>query len=376
MEGVEADRLDVEILKRFPLLLPMNEGCTEYKGFLKILDEDFFVHFSVGDIQNSETYSISGDWDLQQLVMSSGKNFDELFSKCKSPSHFLMEFCNLLEIVLQSRRKNHTFDPTPDVFSRIMADVERCGWENLEEVSASGDEIHLKHVDRRKKTHLLKLRFSETFPIDEPRVECDLPAPFEFHWNNEQTLRAVYNKFKAEVERLQEFWETMDDLDANCWVLDPVNARHSDCYRRIALGKNVSVAVVVNPKTPKVLPKLEFCGPHNVVSAHEESVEANSTKWNCGESMSANLMLLLGMELPSRNCVDPPEDVDCTCGICYSYFLEGHIPDTLCQNSHCSKPFHQACLAEWMRSLPSIRQNFDMFFGECPYCSEPMSCRI
>ncbi|KAH9380237.1 hypothetical protein HPB48_022148 [Haemaphysalis longicornis] len=128
----------------------------------------------------------------------------------------------------------------------------------------------------------------------------------------EQTLKAVYNKFKAEVDRLQEFWETMDDLDANCWVLDPVNARHSDCYRRLALG----------------------------------------------------------MELPSRNCADPPEDVDCTCGICYSYFLEGHIPDTLCQNTHCSKPFHQACLAEWMRSLPSIRQNFDMFFGECPYCSE------
>uniref|UniRef100_A0A6M2CQ16 Putative e3 ubiquitin protein ligase fancl ovary overexpressed n=1 Tax=Rhipicephalus microplus TaxID=6941 RepID=A0A6M2CQ16_RHIMP len=168
----------------------------------------------------------------------------------------------------------------------------------------------------------------------------------------------------------------MDDLDSNCWVLDPASPRHSDCYRRIALGNNVSVAVVLQPRTPKGFPRLEFCGPHKAVSAQEEAVEKNKCKWDSSNTISANLSSLLGMELPSRSSAQPPEDVDCACGICYSYLLDGHIPDKLCQSSRCSKPFHQSCLVEWMRSLPSVRQNFNMFFGECPYCSEPMSCKM
>ncbi|XP_077493577.1 E3 ubiquitin-protein ligase Fancl [Amblyomma americanum] len=376
MDGVECDRLDSEILKRFPLLLPMNDSCTEYKGFLKILDEDFFVHLSVGDVHNPDTYCLSGDWDLQQIIISSGKNFDELFSKCKSASHFLMEFCNLMEMVLQSRKKHRTFDPAPEVFSRIMADLEQCGWENLEHLSTSGDEIHLKHIDQKKRKHLLKIRFSEAFPVEEPMVESDLPVPLEFYWNSDQALKAVYDKFKEEVEKFQDFWAVMDDLDSNSWVLDPTSPRHCDCYRRVALGNNVSVAVVVQPRAPRMFPRLEFCGPHRPVSAHEESVEENKSKWNCSELITTNLASLLGMELPSKLCAEPPEDVDCACGICYSYLLEGHIPDKLCQNSRCNKPFHQSCLAEWMRSLPTVRQNFNMFFGECPYCSEPMSCKM
>ncbi|XP_037580498.1 E3 ubiquitin-protein ligase FANCL-like [Dermacentor silvarum] len=376
LDGAETDRVDSEILKRFPLLLPLNESCTEYKGFLKILDEDFFVHLSIGDVHNPDTYCLSGDWDLQQLMISSGKNFDELFSKCKSASHFLMEFCNMMEIVLQSRKRCRTFDPAPEIFSRIMADVEHCGWENLEHINMSGDEIHLKYIDQSKRKHVLKIHFSEAFPVDEPMVEPDLPIQLEFYWNSDGTLKQIYEKFKEEIERLQEFWAAMDDLDSNCWVLDPASPRHSDCYRRIALGKNVSVAIVVQPRSPKAFPRLEFCGPHRAVSAHEEAVEQNKCKWDSNGLISANLASLLSMELPSRSCAQPPEDVDCACGICYSYLLEGHIPDKLCQSSRCNKPFHQSCLAEWMRSLPSVRQNFNMFFGECPYCSEPMSCKM
>ncbi|KAL3204912.1 hypothetical protein MRX96_041050 [Rhipicephalus microplus] len=96
MDGVESDRLDSEIFKRFPLLLPDERKLHR--------DEDFFVHLSIGDVHNPDTYCLSGDWDLQQLILSSGKSFDELFSKCKSASHFLMEFCNLMEIVLRSRK--------------------------------------------------------------------------------------------------------------------------------------------------------------------------------------------------------------------------------------------------------------------------------
>ena len=39
----------------------------------------------------------------------------------------------------------------------------------------------------------------------------------------------------------------------------------------------------------------------------------------------------------------------------------------------CAKPFHQACLAEWLQALPSTQQSFNRLFGECVYCSKPIS---
>lgn len=34
------------------------------------------------------------------------------------------------------------------------------------------------------------------------------------------------------------------------------------------------------------------------------------------------------------------------CGICYSYQLDGAIPDQVCDNPQCAQPFHQICLYE------------------------------
>lgn len=42
----------------------------------------------------------------------------------------------------------------------------------------------------------------------------------------------------------------------------------------------------------------------------------------------------------------PLQDVDCACGICYSFLLDGAVPEKMCQNSRCSRPFHHGCLSE------------------------------
>ena len=34
------------------------------------------------------------------------------------------------------------------------------------------------------------------------------------------------------------------------------------------------------------------------------------------------------------------------CGICYSYQLEGEIPEKICEDSRCAQPFHSSCLIE------------------------------
>jgi len=49
------------------------------------------------------------------------------------------------------------------------------------------------------------------------------------------------------------------------------------------------------------------------------------------------------------------------------------IPDQICENANCGKTFHYTCLLEWMQSTPQKRQSFNTLFGDCPYCSSPIS---
>ncbi|KAG0428715.1 hypothetical protein HPB47_024306 [Ixodes persulcatus] len=310
------------------------------------------------------------------------------------------------ELTLKAQGEPEKFQRSPEILTRILGDLEHCGWHNLGHLSVAGDEIQLNYVDSRKQKHWLKVHLS---PEEAPTYDTDLPVAFEFQWHKGQTLAAVFEAFARQADRLVPFWEAMADLDVHCWVLDPSCPRAGDTYRRIALGKNVSVMVVIDPHTPMTLPRLEFTGPEAEVSLHEKALQDNADRWHSpvrlhfgkaavmpkgqpgssrseapaplswqsfdyprrdpSASISANLSALLGFKMPSRENATS-EEVDCACGICYSFLLDGAVPDKLCQNSRCSRPFHQSCLSEWMRSLPMVRQNFNMFFGECPYCSE------
>jgi hypothetical protein len=35
---------------------------------------------------------------------------------------------------------------------------------------------------------------------------------------------------------------------------------------------------------------------------------------------------------------------------------EGLVPDRVCDNGSCGRPFHSACLVEWLRAIPTTRQ--------------------
>ena len=64
------------------------------------------------------------------------------------------------------------------------------------------------------------------------------------------------------------------------------------------------------------------------------------------------------------------------CAMCYSYKLDGKIPDETCDNPSCARPFHRACLHEWFRGLTDTRQSFGKLFGRCPYCETDLSVKI
>lgn len=64
------------------------------------------------------------------------------------------------------------------------------------------------------------------------------------------------------------------------------------------------------------------------------------------------------MALPTPASVVDAADVSADCAICYAYLLPhptapatnpGSTPDVHCSNAACCKPFHAACLAEWLQ---------------------------
>ena len=50
------------------------------------------------------------------------------------------------------------------------------------------------------------------------------------------------------------------------------------------------------------------------------------------------------------------------------------LPDTSCES--CGQHFHAQCIGEWLQALPSSRRSFNVIFGNCPYCTAPISVNL
>uniref|UniRef100_A0A671KRF4 FA complementation group L n=1 Tax=Sinocyclocheilus anshuiensis TaxID=1608454 RepID=A0A671KRF4_9TELE len=153
------------------------------------------------------------------------------------------------------------------------------------------------------------------------------------------------------VEALSEFWSVLDEIDEQTWVLEPEKPTKADSMRRIAIGNNVSIKVQIDPRHPKMLPECCLLG-----AEHGRNPDC---------SVLQNMK-----DLISFCCCVLKKSFSVECGICYSYRLESAIPDQVCNDPRCGQPFHQVCLYEWLRGLPTSRQSFNIVFGECPYCSK------
>ncbi|KAI2657833.1 E3 ubiquitin-protein ligase FANCL [Labeo rohita] len=112
-----------------------------------------------------------------------------------------------------------------------------------------------------------------------------------------------------------------------------------------------------------------------VVTPLRNKLNANMHLWNPDCSVLQNMKDVLEIEFPSP-ATHEKSSFSVECGICYSYRLESAIPDQVCNDPRCGQPFHQVCLYEWLRGLPTSRQSFNIVFGECPYCSKPITVKM
>uniref|UniRef100_A0A8C7XXU5 FA complementation group L n=1 Tax=Oryzias sinensis TaxID=183150 RepID=A0A8C7XXU5_9TELE len=314
------------LFKDNPLLLPVNEQKTVYDGFISVQDKDLRIRIILPPDLQLKKAKLHCGWELKHLLRGYEAIVKQRLQQSADLSGFILELKTVLEVGLKSRPECCSIPP-PQYYAQIISEMETLGWDKMVHIDMEFQTLKLKAEDSSGRQHMLTVRLKAKHPAEAPECSADLPVPLSVTWTPQSTLEQLYSQFLLVLEYLTEFWDVLDEIDEKTWILEPENPSRSDTMRRIAIGMNPDSSVLHNLRD--VL-EIEFPSP----ATHEKS----------GFSVE--------------------------CGICYSYRLESAIPDQVCNDPRCGQPFHQACLYEWLRALPTCRQSFSVIFGECPYCSK------
>uniref|UniRef100_A0A7N6A953 RING-type domain-containing protein n=1 Tax=Anabas testudineus TaxID=64144 RepID=A0A7N6A953_ANATE len=350
--------MESSLVKDNPLLLPLNKEKTVYDGFITVQERDFRMRILLPADRQLKGAKLHCSWQLKHLL----RGYEHIV---KQEQAFSM---SLQEVGLKSRPVCRAISP-PQYYSQLMSEMEALGWDKLLFIDTEFRTLRLKVEDSSGRQHILTIKLKSKHPAEAPECSADLPVPLALTWTPQSTLQQLHSQFVLVLESLTEFWDVLDEIDSQTWILEPEKPSRADTMRRIAIGNNMSIKVEVDPRHPKMLPECFLLGAEN----------SGSCLWSAGRNPNSsvlhNLRDVLEITFPSP-ATHEKSDFSVDCGICYSYRLEAAIPDQVCNDPRCGQPFHQACLYEWLRALPSSRQSFNIVFGECPYCSKPITVKM
>lgn len=273
--------------------------------------------------------------------------------------------------------------------------------------------ITIQFTDAKKRVHVLVGELSLEFPSVEPIWTCDLPTDFQPEWKpfTENTKNSdtsiyfgggLYDCVKSFVELIslyQSLWNELDDIDTNCWVIEPTLPSKFSCAdRRVMLRPGLSIAFSIEPENPRSLPlSMRLIGKDDEIDIFRDrytrftskselkdifpSVDDPSNYWSKSKSLRQNIEVCFGVELPQSSINDSGIDHS-ECAVCYVYNINtgdkmngqsDELPDVKCSNTSCARSYHRSCLIEWLQSLPGSKTSFGRVFGSCPYCYESIS---
>uniref|UniRef100_A0A674NFY9 FA complementation group L n=1 Tax=Takifugu rubripes TaxID=31033 RepID=A0A674NFY9_TAKRU len=342
-----------------PVLLPLNKEKTIYGGFITVQERDFRVRITLPPDRKITGGRLHCCWQLKHLL----RGYEQTVKQVKTQTHSSVRQVKTQTHSSVRQVKTQTHSSVRQVKTQTHSSV------RLLFIDTAFQTLQLNAEDSSGRQHLLTVKLKPKHPAEAPDCSADLPLPLLINWTPQTTLDQLYGQFLLVLESLTRFWDVLDEIDRNTWILEPEKPCRSDTMRRIAIGNNVSIKVEVDPRHPEMLPDCCLLGAEHVVTPLRNKLNTNMHLWNPESDVLHNLQDVLEIEFPSPASHEK-SSFSTECGICYSYRLEDSIPDQVCNDPRCGQPFHQACLYEWLRGLPSSRQSFSVIFGDCPYCSK------
>ncbi|XP_040851363.1 E3 ubiquitin-protein ligase FANCL isoform X4 [Ochotona curzoniae] len=368
------------LLRQFPLLLPQNREKTVYEGFVSAQGRDFHLRILLPEDLQMKNARLLCSWQLKTVLNGYHQVVQQRMQHSPDLLSFMMELKMILEVALKNSQETRVLSAPPQFYSNLIEELGTLGWDKFVDVDSCFSTIKLKAEDASGREHLLTLKLKAKYPAESPDCFVDFPVPFPVSWTPQvnfpqSSLVSIHSQFLAALDSLKTFWDVMDEIDEKTWVLEPEKPPRSATARRIAIGNNVSINIEVDPRHPTMLPECCFLGADHVVKPLGIKLSRNIHLWNPENSLLQNLKDVLEIDFPARATLEK-SDFTMDCGICYAYHLDGVIPDQVCDNPQCGQPFHQICLYEWLRGLLTSRQSCNIMFGECPYCSKPITLKL
>jgi hypothetical protein len=142
----------------------------------------------------------------------------------------------------------------------MIKDIECIGWDKIVSTDERLMNFSILSRDKKGREHILSLHLSDKYPTDLPSVETDLPVPFKPS-SLLNSVKDIVLQFEKVLDNYQLFWDTMDEIDHNTWVLDPESPSRSCVYRRIVISSSTSVHLTVNPMKCLDVPDCTLLGP-------------------------------------------------------------------------------------------------------------------
>ncbi|XP_054001594.1 E3 ubiquitin-protein ligase FANCL [Hylaeus anthracinus] len=380
------------IVQSYPEMILISESPVTWQGFLTVscrsnsgrntrvklkLIVPNYPSLHDADINFGKEITLIRNIEFSQKVKNLMENITKVSSFLRQLQSLISSFMNI------ARLEDDTYEVTDNEAVEVMQELKDAlkappGVKLLSDSNLNTIQLSLKNVS-------LKLQRTKHRPNPWKVIYSDLPeisafGPFE---RNLSTLIIAKNKFKLQVEILENTWSNLRLIDEKCWVLDPLKPTFSHLYRRIYLTPSLSMFIQVDPLNPMDLPEIKFMGTDIEIKLQMDLLSKNIHYWSPKRNIVDNLMMLLHIDTfpPKKEkvCIEDKNAIvtDEECCICFSMKLDDEtLPDKICSNPQCRRHFHTPCLLQWLQAVASNHIVFGHIHGACPHCQESISCCI
>ncbi|XP_026165921.1 E3 ubiquitin-protein ligase FANCL isoform X2 [Mastacembelus armatus] len=286
------------LAKDNPLLLPLNKERTLYDGFLTVQEQDFRMRIQLPPDRQIKQAKLHCSWQLKHLLRGYEHIVKQRLQQSADLVSFILELKTVLELGLK-RSSECIAIPPPQYYSQLISEMETLGWDMLLFIDTEFQTLKLKAEDSSGRQHILTIKFKSKHPAEAPECSADLPIPLAITWTPQSTLQQLHKQFMLVLESLTEFWDVLDEIDNQTWILEPEKPSRCDTMRRIAIGNNVSIKVELDPRHPKMLPECCLLGAEHVVTPLRNKLNSNMHLWNPNSSVLHNLRDVLKIKFPS-----------------------------------------------------------------------------
>lgn len=387
LHGMDQLAVVERVIRDFPCLTPLSNDLSTLVGYVKLSSRSYRLSL------RTDCTVLRGDTSLHALLSENASTAARRLSLAPDAHALLLELRALVEraSTASSGNNKNTTDTDGAVqlaprgfYDRLLREVGRIGWNrvNLHESLRS---LEVSCEDAAKRRHNLSIYLPLDYPTSPATVHALLPESFEPFATDEApssvSLLVVVERFEQRLRDFELLWNVLDDIDANCQVVEPENPTRAETYRRVIVDVMSSLRIEFDARSPvSAFPTVRFLGSAAAVVPLRARLNEHVHLWDSsGNTLPReNLSTVLDLTFPApkkaaENAEDNTED---ECGICYAYRHEGKVPDVACDRLECAKSYHRACLVEWLRALPDTRQSFDTLMGACVYCEQPISVNV